>query len=72
MALGAAVVRHGPVVTTTSTLRLAGRITSSAKGDTRSVTVDETAGMFSAVVGDVLTTKDGARIAATRYLDWLK
>ncbi|WP_409490788.1 SDR family oxidoreductase [Amycolatopsis sp. cmx-11-12] len=49
-----------------------GRITLSAKGDTRSVTVDETAGMFSAVKGDVLTTKDGARIAATRYLDWLK
>lgn len=49
-----------------------GRITLSAKGDTRSVTVDETAGMFSAVKGDVLTTKDGARIAATRYLDWIK
>ncbi|WP_181772888.1 SDR family oxidoreductase [Amycolatopsis pittospori] len=49
-----------------------GRITLSAKGDTRSVTIDETAGMFSAVKGDVLTTKDGARIAATRYLDWLK
>lgn len=49
-----------------------GRITLSAKGDTRSVTVDETAGMFSAVKGDVLTTKDGARTAATRYLDWLK
>ncbi len=49
-----------------------GRITLSAKGDDRSVTVDETAGMFSAVKGDVLTTKDGARIAATRYLDWIK
>ncbi|MBB5850653.1 SDR family oxidoreductase [Amycolatopsis umgeniensis] len=49
-----------------------GRITLSAKGDARSVTVDETAGMFSAVKGDVLTTKDGARIAETRYLDWLK
>ncbi|EME55226.1 SDR family oxidoreductase [Amycolatopsis decaplanina] len=49
-----------------------GRITLSAKGDTRSVALDETAGMFSAVKGDVLTTKDGARIAATRYLDWLK
>ncbi|RSM53181.1 LysR family transcriptional regulator [Amycolatopsis sp. WAC 01376] len=49
-----------------------GRITLSAKGDTRSVTVDETAGMFAAVKGDVLTTKDGARIAETRYLDWLK
>ncbi|ANN18399.1 LysR family transcriptional regulator [Amycolatopsis orientalis] len=49
-----------------------GRITLSAKGDTRSVTIDETAGMFSAVRGDVLTTKDGARLAPTRYLDWLK
>jgi uncharacterized protein YbjT (DUF2867 family) len=49
-----------------------GRITLSAKGDTRSVTTDETAGMFSAVRGDVLTTKDGARLATTRYLDWLK
>jgi len=49
-----------------------GRITLSAKGDTRSVTNDETAGMFSAVSGDVLTTREGARIAATRYLDWLK
>ncbi|WP_037309818.1 SDR family oxidoreductase [Amycolatopsis orientalis] len=49
-----------------------GRITLSAKGDTRSVTTDETAGMFSAVRGDVLTTKDGARLAPTRYLDWLK
>ncbi|WP_410652578.1 SDR family oxidoreductase [Amycolatopsis sp. cmx-4-54] len=49
-----------------------GRITLSPKGDTRPVTVDETAGMFAAVKGDVLTTKDGARIAETRYLDWLK
>ncbi|EMD22366.1 SDR family oxidoreductase [Amycolatopsis azurea] len=49
-----------------------GRITLSVKGDTRSVTTDETAGMFSAVSGDVLTTREGARIAATRYLDWLK
>ncbi|KZB79773.1 SDR family oxidoreductase [Amycolatopsis regifaucium] len=49
-----------------------GRITLSTKGDPRSVTTDETAGMFSAVKGDVLTTKDGARLATTRYLDWLK
>ncbi|HET6289076.1 MAG TPA: NAD(P)H-binding protein [Amycolatopsis sp.] len=49
-----------------------GRITLAAKGDTRSVTADETAGMFAAVKGDVLTTKAGARIAETRYLDWLK
>lgn len=49
-----------------------GRITLSAKGDERSVTTDETAGMFAAVRGDVLTTKDGARLATTRYLDWIK
>ncbi|WET77013.1 NAD(P)H-binding protein [Amycolatopsis sp. QT-25] len=49
-----------------------GRITLAAKKDTRSVTADETAGMFAAVQGDVLTTKDGARIAETRYLDWLE
>ncbi|KFU77954.1 Uncharacterized conserved protein YbjT, contains NAD(P)-binding and DUF2867 domains [Amycolatopsis lurida] len=49
-----------------------GRITLSAKGDRRPVIVDETAGMFAAVKGDVLTTKDGARVAETRYLDWLK
>ncbi len=59
----------GPDVYTLDEL---GRITLSAKGDDRSVTIDETAGMFAAVKGDVLTTKDGARIAATRYLDWLK
>lgn len=49
-----------------------GRITLSANGDKRSVTTDETAGMFSAVRGGVLITQDGARIAATRYLDWIK
>ena len=48
-----------------------GRITLAARGDERSVTVDETAGMFAAVRGDVLTTKEGARIAPTRYADWL-
>ncbi|GGK81310.1 LysR family transcriptional regulator [Sphaerisporangium melleum] len=49
-----------------------GRITLSAKGDKRSVTVDDGAGMFAVVHGDVLTTKPGARIAPTRYTDWLK
>jgi len=49
-----------------------GRITLAAKGDKRSVTVDDTAGMFAAVHGDVLTTKSGARIAPTHYRDWLK
>ncbi|MYW00251.1 NAD(P)H-binding protein [Streptomyces sp. SID3343] len=49
-----------------------GRITLAAKGDRRSVTVDDTAGMFAAVRGDALTTGDGARIAPTHYRDWLK
>lgn len=49
-----------------------GRITLSTKGDQRSVTVDETAGMFAAVPGDVLTTKGDATIAPTHYLDWLR
>lgn len=49
-----------------------GRITLDFKGDKRSVTVDDTAGMFAAAHGDVLTTKKGARIAPTHYTDWLK
>ncbi|GAA2326689.1 NAD(P)H-binding protein [Streptomyces kunmingensis] len=49
-----------------------GRITLAAKGDKRSVTVDDAGGMFAAVPGDALTTKEGARIAPTRYTDWLK
>ncbi|MFF7879464.1 SDR family oxidoreductase [Streptomyces sp. NPDC020794] len=49
-----------------------GRITLTFKGDERSVTVDDTAGMFAVVHGDVLTTKKGARIAPTHYTDWLK
>jgi uncharacterized protein YbjT (DUF2867 family) len=49
-----------------------GRITLAARGDRRSVVTDDTAGMFAAVEGDVLTAKDGARIATTRYGDWLE
>jgi uncharacterized protein YbjT (DUF2867 family) len=49
-----------------------GRITLAAKGDKRSVTTDNTAGMFAVVHGDVLTAKNGARIAPTHYTDWLK
>ncbi|MFJ8970256.1 MULTISPECIES: hypothetical protein [Streptomyces] len=48
-----------------------GLITLRAKGDSRSVTTDDTAGMFAAVNGDVLTPKGDARIAPTRYTDWL-
>ncbi|SCK50553.1 hypothetical protein YUYDRAFT_06558 [Streptomyces sp. ScaeMP-e48] len=37
----------------------------------RSVTTDDTAGMFAAVNGDVRTPKGRGRIAPTRYTDWL-
>lgn len=47
-----------------------GRITLSHKGDSRTVVTDPTAGMFAVVKGDVLTDKD-ARLAPTRYADWL-
>ncbi|MFB6534448.1 SDR family oxidoreductase [Streptomyces noursei] len=48
-----------------------GRITLNARPDGRSVVTDGTAGMFAAVSGDVLTTKNDARIAPTHYTDWL-
>ncbi|MCX4741414.1 hypothetical protein [Streptomyces antibioticus] len=38
---------------------------------TNSPTFDDTAGMFAVVKGDVLTAPEDARIAATRYRDWL-
>jgi uncharacterized protein YbjT (DUF2867 family) len=47
-----------------------GRITLSHKGDSRTVVTDPTAGMFAVVKGDVLTDKN-ARLAPTRYADWL-
>ncbi|MDR6975044.1 uncharacterized protein YbjT (DUF2867 family) [Streptomyces sp. 3330] len=48
-----------------------GRLTLAAKGDPRTVVTDGSAGMFAAVDGDVLTAPAGARIAPTRYTDWL-
>jgi uncharacterized protein YbjT (DUF2867 family) len=48
-----------------------GRITIAAKGDGRSVVTDDTAGMFAAAPGDVLTGGKDARIAPTHYKDWL-
>ncbi|MGY5125172.1 SDR family oxidoreductase [Streptomyces nigrescens] len=48
-----------------------GRITLNARPDGRTVVTDDTAGMFAAVDGDVLTTKGDARIAPTHYTDWL-
>lgn len=38
----------------------------------REVVTDETAGLFAAVRGNVLTTSDGAHLATTRYRDWLR
>jgi len=48
-----------------------GRLTLTAKGDGRSVVTDDTAGMYAAVHGDVLTAGNDARIAPTHYTDWL-
>jgi uncharacterized protein YbjT (DUF2867 family) len=48
-----------------------GRLTITAKGDGRRVVTDDTAGMFAAAHGDVLTATNEARIAATHYTDWL-
>jgi uncharacterized protein YbjT (DUF2867 family) len=47
-----------------------GRITLSRRSDDRTVVTDPTAGMFAVVRGDVLTDMD-ARLAPTRYADWL-
>ncbi|MFD4227132.1 SDR family oxidoreductase [Streptomyces sp. NPDC058545] len=48
-----------------------GRMTLNAHPDGRTVVTDDTAGMFAAVRGDVLTAKGDARIAPTHYADWL-
>ncbi|MFC8260640.1 SDR family oxidoreductase [Streptomyces sp. NPDC057291] len=48
-----------------------GRITLNARPDGRTVVTDDTAGMFAAAHGDVLTAKGDARIAPTHYADWL-
>ncbi|CAM5714194.1 MULTISPECIES: SDR family oxidoreductase [Streptomyces] len=57
----------GPEVFTLDEL---GRTTLSRKGDNRGVVTDPTAGMFAVVKGDVLTDPQ-ARLAPTRYEDWL-
>jgi uncharacterized protein YbjT (DUF2867 family) len=49
-----------------------GRITLEITGDSRSVVTDDSAGLFAAVKGDVLTTPEGTRLATTRYRDWLR
>jgi uncharacterized protein YbjT (DUF2867 family) len=48
-----------------------GRLTLTAKSDGRTVVTDDSAGMFAAVDGDVLTAPGDARIAPTHYTDWL-
>lgn len=47
-----------------------GRFTLSRKGDGRTIVTDPAAGMFAVVKGDVLTDRR-ARLAPTRYSDWL-
>jgi uncharacterized protein YbjT (DUF2867 family) len=47
-----------------------GRLTLAAKGDQRSVVTDDTAGMFAAA-GDALIARSDARVAPTRYTEWL-
>ena len=48
-----------------------GRVTVAAHRDGRQVVVDDTAGMFAVVKGEVLIAPEGARIAPTHYRDWL-
>ncbi|GGY80156.1 LysR family transcriptional regulator [Streptomyces olivaceoviridis] len=57
----------GPEVFTLDEL---GRTTLSRRGDNRGVVTDPTAGMFAVVKGDALTDPQ-ARLAPTRYEDWL-
>jgi uncharacterized protein YbjT (DUF2867 family) len=49
-----------------------GRITLTAHHDDRAVVTDDQAGVFAAVVGDVLTAGTEARLAPTHYQDWLQ
>ncbi|MEU0843195.1 NAD(P)H-binding protein [Streptomyces sp. NPDC005962] len=58
----------GPDVFTLDEL---GRVTLDARSDSRTVVLDDTAGMFGAVRGDALTTKGNAHLAPTHYTDWL-
>ncbi|MFF0366502.1 SDR family oxidoreductase [Micromonospora sp. NPDC005087] len=48
-----------------------GRITLAAKGDQRTVTTDDSAGMFAATPSGVLIATQDAVIAPTSYRDWL-
>ncbi|MFI8372094.1 SDR family oxidoreductase [Streptomyces sp. NPDC085466] len=53
------------------TLDEIGRVTLAARGDRRPVIVDDQAGLFAAVQGDVLLPSPGARLGRTHYRDWL-
>jgi len=59
----------GPEVFTLDEL---GRIVLEATGDKRRVVTDDTAGMFAAFKGDVLTAPGDARLATTHFRDWLR
>ncbi|SCG77443.1 SDR family oxidoreductase [Micromonospora humi] len=48
-----------------------GRAALAATGDTRTVVVDPTAGIFGVVPGDVLTAPQDAVLATTSYRQWL-
>ncbi|MEU5761235.1 NAD(P)H-binding protein [Nocardia sp. NPDC047648] len=49
-----------------------GRLTLAARHDDRTVVTDDTAGMFAAVTGDVLTAGPDAHLASTHYRDWIR
>ncbi|WP_328472017.1 NmrA family NAD(P)-binding protein [Actinoplanes sp. NBC_00393] len=48
-----------------------GKIALATRGDRRTVITDNTAGLFAAVKGDVLTAPPGADLTKTSYLEWL-
>ncbi|GAB3226443.1 NAD(P)H-binding protein [Micromonospora halotolerans] len=49
-----------------------GRLTLAAQGDDRNVVVDDKAGMFAVVEGDVLIAGPDAHLAPTHYRDWMR
>lgn len=59
----------GPDVFTLDDL---GRITLAAQGDDRTVVIDDKAGMFAVVDGDVLIGGPDVRLAPTHYRDWMR
>ncbi|MFI6284089.1 SDR family oxidoreductase [Streptomyces sp. NPDC051018] len=49
-----------------------GRITLAARGDSRTVTTDATAGLFATMPDKAIIAKEGAHITPTHYRDWLR